>query len=50
VRAARTIVLHFGRWIKEAGQDRPDVWLRIWEATWRPDPVPDGRSIRQGSP
>jgi hypothetical protein len=31
------IVSHLGRWIKEPDQDLPNLWARIWEATWRPD-------------
>jgi hypothetical protein len=48
--AARRIVLHLGRWIKEPRQDLSQAWDLIWEATWRPDAPLPLRIVDGGSP
>jgi hypothetical protein len=49
-RAARTVVVHLGRWLKGPERDHPEVWDRIWRMIWRPDPLPDFGIVRGESP
>ena len=41
VEAARKVVVHLERWIKDPGKDHPDAWRRIWEAMWRQQDDPE---------
>jgi hypothetical protein len=46
--AARRVVVHLGRWVKDPGKDHPDAWKSIWEATWRDVPAPVRLDVVRG--
>ena len=48
--AARKIVLHLRRWIKEPGMEDPGDWGLMWEATWQGVPVPARLDVVRGEP
>jgi hypothetical protein len=48
--AARLVVQHLGRWIKEPARDHPEAWKWIWRETWGPGPAPDLQIAQGASP
>lgn len=48
--ASRRVIVHLGRWIKDRGQDHPEVWGAIWEATWRDVPAPSRLDVVREEP
>ena len=46
--AARRVVLHLSRWMKNPGKACPAAWAPIWNATWQGATPPAGLEIVRG--